>query len=108
MPGLSLTQNYTYDHLNRLTNAAETGGAGWTQGYGYDITGNRWVSAASPGPLALTNATPQAQGWFDNCVGGTGATCVGGTWSPSANNQFWRPDGLTMRRATCCRRGVRL
>ena len=93
MPGLSLTQSYTYDHLNRLTNATETGGTGWAQGYGYDVTGNRWVSPATPGPLSLTNATPQAQGWFDNCVGGTGPTCAGGTWSPSANNQILASDG---------------
>ena len=93
LPGLSVTQNYTYDHLNRLTNATETGGAGWAQCYGYDVTGNRWVSPASTGPLPLTNATPQAQGWFDNCVGGTGSTCAGGTWSQSANNQVLASEG---------------
>ena len=45
LPGLSMTQSYSYDHLSRLTGAAETGGAGWTQNYGYDALGNRWVMA---------------------------------------------------------------
>jgi len=30
---------------------------------------------------------------FDNCVGGTGPTCTGGTWSQSANNQVLPSEG---------------
>ncbi len=92
IPGLSLTQSYSYDHLNRLTGAAETGGADWTQNYGYDMTGNRWV-ATNSGLPSLTNSTPQAQGWFDVCSGGSGAACTGGAWLASAKNQVLPSQG---------------
>ena len=63
-PGLVVTQTYSYDRLNRLRGATESGGgANWTQGYGYDALGNRWVSTNSGLP-ALTNETPQSASWF--------------------------------------------
>jgi hypothetical protein len=42
-PGLSLTQSYIYDAVHRLTTAGE-GSSSWSQSYGYDTGGNRWVS----------------------------------------------------------------
>ncbi len=71
MPGLSqLTQTYLYDHLNRLTQAQETGGgANWSQTYSYDAVGNRWiVPTQSTGLPALTLETPQAQSWYSTAV----------------------------------------
>jgi YD repeat-containing protein len=38
-------QTFSYDTLNRLTAASE--GSTWSQGYGYDLYGNRWVSSTS-------------------------------------------------------------
>ena len=61
MPGLpQLTQTYSYDHLNRLTQAQETGGgANWSQSYSYDTVGNRWiVPTQSTGLPTLTLAPP--------------------------------------------------
>jgi RHS repeat-associated protein len=55
---LSLTQNYGYDALNRLTNFGE-GSIGET--YDYDRYGNRWVSAHPN--YQLSNLTPIAN-WF--------------------------------------------
>jgi RHS repeat-associated protein len=46
-----MVQTYTYDQVNRLLTAGE--GAAWTQSYGYDIFGNRWVSGYVPN-TALT------------------------------------------------------
>ena len=43
--GQTWTQSYTYDGLNRLASAAETGG--WSRTYGYDQQGNRWVASTS-------------------------------------------------------------
>src|ERR1051325_9783452 len=41
--GLSYTQNFGYDSLNRLTTANENSGASWSQTNGYDQYGNRWI-----------------------------------------------------------------
>ena len=60
LPYLSAQQSFSYDAINRLTAAAETSpGTGWSQSYGYDPLGNRWVSGGittSPfTPIAATN-----------------------------------------------------
>ena len=45
---LNQAQRYTYDSLNRLKTAAETGsGTGWSQTYAYDRYGNRRVTAGA-------------------------------------------------------------
>jgi YD repeat-containing protein len=41
--GLSYTQTYGYDALNRLTTSVENGGASWSQTNGYDRYGSRWI-----------------------------------------------------------------
>ena len=41
--GLSYTQSFGYDSLNRLTASNENSGANWSQTNGYDRYGNRWV-----------------------------------------------------------------
>lgn len=41
--GLSYTQTFAYDALNRLTTAQENNGANWSQTNGYDRYGNRWI-----------------------------------------------------------------
>ncbi len=81
MPGLSqLTQTYSYDHLNRLTGAQETGGgANWSQSYGYDAVGNRWVPTSSGLP-APSLETPVAQSWYSATVPNRIAS-----WSYDAN-----------------------
>lgn len=46
MPGLSLSQTYTYDRLNRLETAVESDGASWKQKFTYDRYGNRRIDPA--------------------------------------------------------------
>lgn len=41
--GLSNTQNFSYDSLNRLDTAQENSGSSWSQINGYDRYANRWV-----------------------------------------------------------------
>jgi RHS repeat-associated protein len=41
--GLSYTQSFGYDSLNRLTTSNENSGASWSQTNGYDRYGNRWI-----------------------------------------------------------------
>ena len=44
-PGHTWQQGYTYDALNRVATASETGG--FSQTFGYDRYGNRWVASHS-------------------------------------------------------------
>jgi hypothetical protein len=73
IPGMSVTQNYTYNGLNQLTGACEntstcTPGSGsslWSQSYGY-VNGNRYVPPGQSGLPALTSETPIASSWFNS------------------------------------------
>jgi RHS repeat-associated protein len=61
--GLNLTQTFGYDKANRLTGASETGGTSeWSQSYGYDAYGNRWISAGT----TLSPFTPGGSSNFSN------------------------------------------
>lgn len=50
-------QDYLYDEVNRLTSAAQAGPNSWSQTYGYDRWGNRWLDTYS----AATLPTPSAE-----------------------------------------------
>jgi RHS repeat-associated protein len=52
LPGLTLTQTYTYDPLNRLETANEDSGSSWKQKFTYDRYGNRRIDSN----LAYTSA----------------------------------------------------
>ncbi len=89
LPGMSLTQTYSYDHLNRLTSASESGGGGsWSQSYGYDPMGNRWVAGNSGLPY-LTQETPQSSNWYSATVPNRIAT-----WSYDANGNVLGVGGM--------------
>jgi len=51
----SFTQTFTYDGVNRLGHAADTGG--WSRDFNYDRYGNMWVTNATG--IAATGATAQ-------------------------------------------------
>ena len=79
--GLDVTQQYTYTQRNQLDTAVETptggGGVNWQRGFGYDLYGNQWVSAATPADA--TPFLPQSSGWFDaatNRLKGAAATDI--------------------------------
>ena len=59
--GFSKQQSYSYDALNRLQQADEIGS--WSQTYGYDRYGNRWVNPGSY--VRDPTLTPQSQSAFD-------------------------------------------
>src|SRR5260370_19328802 len=46
----SFTENFTYDHVNRLSSANDS--RGWPRNFAYDPYGNMWVTANSGIPLA--------------------------------------------------------
>jgi RHS repeat-associated protein len=53
VPGLQLTQSYTYDPLNRLQSAQENNGASWRQTFIYDRYGNRNFDLANTTPAMV-------------------------------------------------------
>ena len=79
-PGLSLTPDYCYDSLNRLSSANENSGANWSQTYGYDRFGNRWVSASTG--YTLSSLTPTSGGAFN-----TGSNRLFASGYDTAGNQ---------------------
>ena len=88
-PGLSLTQNYCYDALNRLSSASENSGANWSQTYGFDRYGNRWVSASTG--YTLSTLTPTNSGAFNtanNRLFASGYDFAGNQTSDAQSRQF--------------------
>jgi len=47
--GTTWVQSYDYDGVNRLSYASEAGG--WHRTYGYDMYGNRYITAPKSGPV---------------------------------------------------------
>jgi len=54
-PTTTFNQSFTYDHLNRLSTATDSGP--WSQTYDYDIWGNRGVRAGSYMPASRQTPT---------------------------------------------------
>ena len=68
--GLTLTQNYTYDAVNRLWTFAETGSTGTqtyntNQNYNYDSFGNRWLTSSWIAP-GMSGQTPTSDAFTNN------------------------------------------
>jgi len=62
--GLSYTQSFTYDALNRLATAQENGGASWSQTNGYDRYGNRWIDLGGGSQSIYCNTSDnRITGW---------------------------------------------
>jgi RHS repeat-associated protein len=68
--GQTWNQTYSYDLVNRLTVARESGpnSTSWEQTFGYDHAGNRWLAANAVGdpvrPYEPSNETPQSGSWY--------------------------------------------
>ncbi len=59
-PGVSVSQTYAYDAVNRLSSATQTGTTAWSQNYNFDAFGNRWLSSYS-GLSAPTAEVPDVK-----------------------------------------------
>jgi hypothetical protein len=65
--GLSYTQTFGYDQLNRLTTSQENSGSSWSQTNGYDRYGNRWIDLGggnSTTPMTNNNGNLKKQEIF--------------------------------------------
>jgi RHS repeat-associated protein len=89
--GGAYTQNYTYDLVDRLATASETknGTTTWSETFGYDNVGNRWVSAMSPSGIE-TFLAPVASTAFNsnNQIEANGGTYDGGNQTAYGGFQF--------------------
>ncbi len=67
--GLSYTQNFGYDALNRLTTSNENG-TNWSQTNGYDRYGNRWIDLGSGNQsLYFNTSNNRITGWSYDAAG---------------------------------------
>ena len=93
----TLIQNYTYDNLNRITQAAETANSAtnWSQTFGYDIYGNRTITARSsnltvspwePSTFSATNNRITDSGWVYDSDGNIKQSPGGQTITYDAEN----------------------
>jgi YD repeat-containing protein len=90
---LNVTQNFTYDAYERLLTASETGS--WSQNYGYDAYGNRWVAS---GYLPAASSTPKAAGDFNSANNRFAASmAAGGThvYDPGGSGNLTGTNGST-------------
>jgi RHS repeat-associated protein len=96
-PGLSLTQTYGYDWLNRLTGMNET--SGWSETFSYDPYGNRTGGSSSSPYMPLqiptintqTNKISAANHSYDavgNLIQGLGADGLVKTYTYDADNRL--------------------
>lgn len=95
-PGLSVTQSYTYDQLNRLLTAQENNGANWKQTFTYDRYGNRNFDAGNTTPAMLgpnptisqaNNRYSAGQGYDYDAAGNLTIDAAGHTYSYDAENR---------------------
>ncbi len=63
LPGGFLTQTYTYDALNRLGSITE---GSWSRNFGFDRSGNRWISGTTG--HTLHSSTPTASTDFNTAT----------------------------------------
>jgi RHS repeat-associated protein len=88
---LGTDQNYTYDHLSRITSAEERVGAQapiWTETYGHDSYANHWVSAG-----AVESFTPTASTNFNTSnqllIQGSGYDAAGNQIAIGGYSYIW-------------------
>jgi len=84
--GLSYTQSFTYDQLNRLATAQENGGASWSQTNGYDRYGNRWIALPGGGQSIYCNTS-------DNRITGWSYDASGNLLNDTVNNYTYDAEG---------------
>ncbi len=88
---LGMKQSYSYDNRNRLFSATEQpsggGAVSWSQTFGYDDFGNRWVSAQS-GALPGGGPRPNGAAWFQSGAPAVVNNRVTGLVYDAAGNQL--------------------
>ncbi len=63
-PTASFNQSYTYDALNRIASAGESGAYAWSEGFNADRYGNLWLSNLT-GNIPTQPLMPSSQSFFN-------------------------------------------
>jgi RHS repeat-associated protein len=84
------SQGYSYDALNRLSYASESGG--WNRTYGYDRYGNRHVTTPKNGPAYAEPTEPTLASQFN--AANNRLNMTGASYDASGNQTAY--DGLTL------------
>lgn len=93
--GLTYTQTFAYDALNRLTTSQENSGANWSQTNGYDRYGNRWINlGGGTQSLYFTATNNRITGWSYDNVGNLLNDTVH-TYTYDAHNKVSKVDGTS-------------
>ncbi len=83
-PTLTFTQTFTYDAVNRLTSANDSGG--WNRGFSYDAYGNMWLTPGASSGIPPAGNTPTSDVYTaNNQISGT-------TYDPAGNQQLVNGD----------------
>ena len=86
------TQTFAYDHLNRLTSAAATGSASYSEGYTYDANTGNLLSKTGLGTYTY-NASRQG-----TCTTGTNTTIPHAVMTAGANSYTYDCNGNMLSR----------
>jgi YD repeat-containing protein len=85
IPGLAVTQSYSYDSLNRLQVAQEQSGTSWKQAFRYDQFGNRNFDAGTTTTDLASKVTNPTISTATNQIDGTAAGQVNILYDPAGN-----------------------
>src|SRR6266446_1285620 len=93
--GLSYTQSFGYDALNRLTTSNENSGSSWSQTNGYDQYGNRWIDLGGGNQnLYFNTSNNRISGWSYDAAGNLLNDGIH-AYSFDAENKIKTVDGVT-------------
>jgi RHS repeat-associated protein len=93
--GLSYTQTFSYDSLNRLQTAQENSGSSWSQTNGYDRYGNRWIDLGGGNQSLYFNTSDnRISGWSYDASGNL-LNDGNHTYTFDAEGKILKVDGTT-------------
>jgi RHS repeat-associated protein len=84
--------NFSYDNVNRLVGASDSGG--WSRSFGYDPFGNMWVTGASGGPWSGTTPTSESVFTAGNQINGNSYDLAGNQTSVNGNTVAYDAENL--------------
>lgn len=94
--GLSYTQTFAYDQVNRLSTSQENSGSSWSQTNGYDRYGNRWINLGGGSQSLYFSTTTNriTSGGYTYDSGGNLTSDGVHSYAFNAENKISKVDGV--------------